>query len=59
MMFIESITSSFLLLAIFANTTFQYYDYSLDIWSFGCVLASMIFRKEPFFHGHDNIDQVR
>lgn len=23
------------------------------------MLASMIFRKEPFFHGHDNYDQVR
>jgi casein kinase II subunit alpha len=36
----------------------QYYDYSLDIWSFGCVLASLVFRKEPFFHGHDNTDQL-
>ena len=55
------------------------YDYSLDMWSFGCMLASMvssmvedesiatmllpfcssqIFKKEPFFHGHDNYDQV-
>lgn len=23
------------------------------------MLASMIFRKEPFFHGQDNYDQVR
>lgn len=37
---------------------FQMYDYSLDMWSLGCMLASMIFRKEPFFHGHDNYDQV-
>ena len=37
---------------------YQYYDYSLDMWSLGCMLASMIFRKEPFFHGHDNYDQV-
>lgn len=22
------------------------------------MLASMIFRKEPFFHGHDNYDQL-
>ena len=29
------------------------------MWSLGCMLASMIFRKEPFFHGHDNYDQVR
>ena len=34
------------------------YDYSLDLWSLGCMLASMIFRKEPFFHGHDNYDQL-
>lgn len=37
---------------------YQLYDYSLDMWSVGCVLASMIFRKEPFFHGHDNFDQL-
>ncbi|XP_050300579.1 casein kinase II subunit alpha-like isoform X2 [Anthonomus grandis grandis] len=35
-----------------------YYDYSLDIWSFGCILASMLFRKDPFFHGNDNHDQL-
>lgn len=28
------------------------------MWSLGCMLASMIFRKEPFFHGHDNYDQL-
>jgi casein kinase II subunit alpha len=37
---------------------FQEPDYSLDLWSFGCMFASMIFRKEPFFHGHDNYDQL-
>lgn len=37
---------------------YQLYDYSLDLWSFGCMLASMIFKKEPFFHGHDNYDQL-
>ncbi|KAJ1920362.1 Casein kinase II subunit alpha [Mycoemilia scoparia] len=37
---------------------FQMYDYSLDMWSLGCMFASMIFRKEPFFHGHDNHDQL-
>lgn len=36
----------------------QLYDYSLDIWSLGCMLAGMVFRKEPFFHGHDNYDQL-
>uniref|UniRef100_A0A3Q4GVU6 non-specific serine/threonine protein kinase n=1 Tax=Neolamprologus brichardi TaxID=32507 RepID=A0A3Q4GVU6_NEOBR len=37
---------------------YQMYDYSLDMWSLGCMLASMIFQKEPFFHGQDNYDQV-
>lgn len=37
---------------------FQEYDYSLDLWSFGCMFAGLIFRKEPFFHGHDNYDQL-
>lgn len=37
---------------------FQLYDYSLDMWSLGCMFASMIFKKEPFFHGHDNYDQL-
>jgi len=36
----------------------RYYDYSLDIWSVGCMLAGMIFRKEPFFVGRDNYDQL-
>lgn len=36
----------------------QEYDYSLDMWSTGCMVASMFFRKEPFFHGHDNHDQL-
>jgi len=34
------------------------YDYSLDIWSFGCQLAGMLFIKHPFFHGRDNTDQL-
>jgi len=34
------------------------YDYSLDLWSFGCMMAGMIFRKEPFFVGRDNYDQL-
>lgn len=36
----------------------QEYDYSLDMWSLGCMFAGMIFRKEPFFHGQDNYDQL-
>lgn len=37
---------------------YQLYDYSLDMWSLGAMAASMIFRKEPFFHGSDNTDQL-
>lgn len=34
------------------------YDYSLDLWSFGCMLAGLVFKKEPFFVGRDNYDQL-
>ena len=37
---------------------FQEYDYALDMWSLGCMFSGMIFKKEPFFHGHDNYDQL-
>ena len=36
----------------------QEYDYSLDMWSLGAMFASIIFRKEPFFHGNSNSDQL-
>lgn len=34
------------------------YDYSLDMWSLGCMFAGIITRREPFFHGNDNQDQL-
>eukprot|EP00656_Telonema_subtile_P047220 TRINITY_DN540_c0_g1_i7.p1 TRINITY_DN540_c0_g1~~TRINITY_DN540_c0_g1_i7.p1 ORF type:complete len:350 (+),score=66.25 TRINITY_DN540_c0_g1_i7:202-1251(+) len=37
---------------------YKLYDYSTDLWSLGCMFAGLIFRKEPFFHGHDNTDQL-
>jgi casein kinase II subunit alpha len=37
---------------------YQYYDYSLDIWSLGCMFAGMLFMKEPFFMGNSNEDQL-
>ncbi|KAF5293121.1 hypothetical protein FQA39_LY13731 [Lamprigera yunnana] len=37
---------------------YQMYDYSVDMWSFGCILASVIFQKDPFFQGQDNFDQL-
>jgi len=36
----------------------QDYDYSLDLWSLGCMFAGIIFKKEPFFRGNDNKDQL-
>ncbi|XBW36555.1 hypothetical protein QEN19_002131 [Hanseniaspora menglaensis] len=37
---------------------YKKYDYSLDLWSLGCVLAAVVFQKDPFFHGKDNNDQL-
>ncbi|QEU62935.1 Cka1 [Kluyveromyces lactis] len=37
---------------------YRMYDYSLDLWSFGAMLASMVFLKEPFFYGSSNTDQL-
>ncbi|KAL8513230.1 hypothetical protein ACS0TY_019439 [Phlomoides rotata] len=36
----------------------QDYDYSLDLWSLGCIFAGTLFHYEPFFYGHDNQDQL-
>ncbi len=35
-----------------------HYDYSLDIWSLGCTLGEMIFRRIPLFKGKSNYDQL-
>jgi len=34
------------------------YDYSVDIWSLGCMLADIVFKKDPFFRGKDSTDQL-
>jgi casein kinase II subunit alpha len=34
------------------------YDFSMDIWSLGCMFAAIIFKKEHFFLGKDNNDQL-
>ncbi|CAN6645408.1 casein kinase II subunit alpha' [Trichomonascus vanleenenianus] len=36
----------------------QMYDYSLDLWSLGCMIAAILFKKDPFFHGSSNTDQL-
>ncbi|TFK89579.1 kinase-like protein [Polyporus arcularius HHB13444] len=37
---------------------YKHYDYSLDLWSVGTILAALIFRREHFFRGRDNEDQL-
>lgn len=37
---------------------YHMYDYSLDMWSLGCMFAGIIFEREPFFKGDDNNDQL-
>jgi casein kinase II subunit alpha len=34
------------------------YDYSLDLWSTGCMMAGMMFITHPLFQGRDNDDQL-
>ncbi len=51
---------SICLLLIFSLN--QEYDYAVDMWSFGCIVACMIFQKYPFFdskHGDDRVKQLR
>ena len=41
----------------------QLYNYALDMWSLGAMHAGMviytqIFKREPFFYGQDNYDQL-
>lgn len=37
---------------------YEYYDYALDLWGVGCILASLLCFREPFFRGKDNVDQL-
>ncbi|CAD8136472.1 unnamed protein product [Paramecium pentaurelia] len=34
------------------------YHHSIDSWGVGCLMAGMIFKKEPFFAGINNDDQL-
>lgn len=34
------------------------YDYSLDVWGVGCMLAALVFKKPVFFRGEDEFDQL-
>jgi casein kinase II subunit alpha len=37
---------------------YQCYDYSLDIWSFGVTMASIVFKRMTFFAGRDDLDMI-
>ena len=37
---------------------YGFYDYAIDLWGVGCILAGLLWRREPFFRGKDNIDQL-
>jgi casein kinase II subunit alpha len=37
---------------------YEYYDYGIDMWGVGCIMAGLLFRREPFFRGKDNKDQL-
>mmetsp|Transcript_8393 Transcript_8393/g.20924 ORF Transcript_8393/g.20924 Transcript_8393/m.20924 type:complete len:390 (-) Transcript_8393:266-1435(-) len=34
------------------------YDYSLDVWGVGCMLAALLFKRPVFFRGEDEFDQL-
>lgn len=36
----------------------EYYDYGIDMWGLGCILAGLLLRREPLFRGKDNVDQL-
>ena len=37
---------------------YKKYDYAIDVWSAGCVLASLLFQKDFFFKGSDLNNQI-
>ena len=37
---------------------YKKYDYAIDVWSAGCVLASLLFQKDFFFKGSDLNNQL-
>ena len=37
---------------------YRYYDYAIDMWGVGCILVGLLFHREPYFRGRDNVDQL-
>jgi casein kinase II subunit alpha len=38
--------------------SFGEYDQSIDMWGVGDMLAAVVFKKDPFFHGIGILDQL-
>ena len=38
--------------------SYDRYSYSVDMWSFGCLLAGLLFKKDVFFKGACHMDQI-
>tara|TARA_B100001250_G_scaffold406944_1_gene426845 strand:- start:1472 stop:2527 length:1056 start_codon:yes stop_codon:yes gene_type:complete len=36
----------------------RHHGYGLDMWSLGCLVAGLLFKKDPFFYGSDNYNQM-
>lgn len=39
-------------------TDIKDYDYALDMWGVGCILAAFLFKRAVFFRGDDEFDQL-
>jgi casein kinase II subunit alpha len=37
---------------------YEYYNYSIDIWAAGIILASIVFQKQPFILGENIFEQL-
>lgn len=37
---------------------YEQYGTAIDLWGVGCILAGLLLRREPFFRGKDNPDQL-
>jgi casein kinase II subunit alpha len=38
---------------------YRLYGPPIDLWGVGCILAGILLRREPFFRGKDNVDQLQ
>ena len=38
---------------------YPYYDYRIDVWAAGCVMAEYVFMQHPFLDGKDYEQQIK